>query len=321
MRALQRSFTSGNDMPKQQPGSFRTSSSSSTHSQEMNPYQLLLEAVERSDATTVERLLHKGFQPATQDINMSILSAACLSGSYDVFEQLVTQGWLVFAAILSETATTPILFELVNLATQGGNIQIITGLCRVGGITVDEVVEHMRGPSGVKVITPLLIAAINGDDAMVHFLVDGGVDINMGMTKEGNSPLGMATIHGHISVVEVLLESGANPHHTNLKGESVYALAAAYGHANIMCLLLHEESDRGDAMKLGDVDESSMKRTIHNIRKGKSHTHYSLQERGGHVDVTKLKRRITNLKNRVNGRVEADLYALRSSSSLGEESF
>ncbi|RHY30862.1 hypothetical protein DYB32_003956 [Aphanomyces invadans] len=253
---------------------------------------------------------------------MSILSAACMSGSYDVFEQLVTQGWLVFAASLSEAATVQILFELVNLATQGRNIQIITGLCRVGGITVSQVVERVpvtRDPSIVKVITPLLISAIQGDLHVVNYLLDGGVDVNLGSTKEGNSPLGMAAIHGHVAVVEALIESGANPHHTNYKGETVYDLADVYGHANIQCLLMHGE-DKDDAMKLDDVDATLMKRRIHNIRKGKAHTHYTLQERGGQVDVSKLNRRINHLKNRVNGRVEADLYTLRSN-SLGSDSF
>ncbi|KAH9102938.1 hypothetical protein LEN26_015409 [Aphanomyces euteiches] len=302
--------------------SLRQQASSSYERHDSNPYQMLLEAVERCDQSGVDRILHRGLRPANQEVNMTILSAACLSGSYDIFELLVTQGWLVFAASLSETATAPILYQLVNMATQGGNIQIITGLCRVGGINITQVLEKVpvEGQRNeYKMITPLLIASIKGDENVVNFLLDEGVDVNLGMTKEGNSPLGMATIHGHIEIVEVLLESGANPHHANAKGESVYQLAAAYGHANIECLLLHE--DKSEAVKLDEVDENIMKRKINNIRKGKAHTHYSLKERGGQVDVSGLNRKIDSLKNRLSGRIDSDLYTVRSQESNREESF
>ncbi|KAF0683360.1 Aste57867_24572 [Aphanomyces stellatus] len=318
MNGVRRSLTKG--LARQHSGN---DSRRTSHGQDASsPYHMLLAAVERCDVDSVEHFLNKGLRPTTQEINMAILSAACLTGSYDVFEQLVTQGWLVFAASLSPERSAPIIYELVNLATQGGNIQIIGGLCRVGGINLAQVVERVpvkNDPSRCKLVTPLLIAAIKGDEFVVNYLLDEGVDVNFGSTKEANSPLGMATMHGHLAVVEALLESGANPHYANAKGESVYQLAAAYGHANIECLLMHE--DKGEAVKLDEIDQSTMKRKINNIRKGKSHTHFSLQERGGHVDVSHLNRRINQLKNKMTNRMDGgELYTLRSQSS-GEESF
>ncbi|KAK0766416.1 hypothetical protein N5P37_000139, partial [Trichoderma harzianum] len=87
-------------------------------------------------------------------------------------------------------------------------------------------------------MTPLMLAAEEGQHSVVHLLLENGADVNV--KSEGSvwgwTALELAATRGHLSVVQLLLANGADP---ELPGNGV-ALngAAANGHADIVQLLL-----------------------------------------------------------------------------------
>ncbi len=74
--------------------------------------------------------------------------------------------------------------------------------------------------------TALEEAALRGHVGMVELLIEAGADVNL----EGHSPLLLATRSGHENVVRLLLDAGADPNVRNHCGHSAldYALAGGY---------------------------------------------------------------------------------------------
>ena len=58
--------------------------------------------------------------------------------------------------------------------------------------------------------TPLYVASRHGSLECVHLLIEAGAQIDQGMTDIGETPLHAAAEEGHIEVVRFLVESGAN---------------------------------------------------------------------------------------------------------------
>jgi ankyrin repeat protein len=54
-------------------------------------------------------------------------------------------------------------------------------------------------------------AAIRGDVKEVKALLKAGADVDEGVLADGWTPLHMAVNHGHLAVIRVLLEAGADP--------------------------------------------------------------------------------------------------------------
>src|SRR5437868_4365270 len=57
--------------------------------------------------------------------------------------------------------------------------------------------------------TPLMLAGINGNAAMIERLIKAGVDANAPLTKDGDTALMMAARTGKLDAVKVLLDHGA----------------------------------------------------------------------------------------------------------------
>nr|POF17347.1 protein hos4 [Quercus suber] len=65
---------------------------------------------------------------------------------------------------------------------------------------------------------PLQIAALNGNDEVVKYLIDEGCQIDCANVDK-DTPLIDAAENGHLEVVKILLESGVDPLRQNLKGQ------------------------------------------------------------------------------------------------------
>ncbi|RWS28717.1 ankyrin repeat and BTB/POZ domain-containing protein 2-like protein [Leptotrombidium deliense] len=105
-------------------------------------------------------------------------------------------------------------------------------------------------------LTPLMLACIQGDEAMVHILLNAGADIDLetlpAPTKSCPNicpeiqywtALTFATIHQHISIVKLLLEKGANVEggakvNEERATETPLQLASASGNLELVKLLL-----------------------------------------------------------------------------------
>ena len=87
-----------------------------------------------------------------------------------------------------------------------------------------------------EIAEELCIAAQVGDIMAVNDLITKkGVDIH-GMDSIGYLPLHYAISHGHVEVVKLLLENGADPT-CYLSGHSSMELAARFGQIDVSSLI------------------------------------------------------------------------------------
>lgn len=93
---------------------------------------------------------------------------------------------------------------------------------------------HSRGIDGV---TPLMLAALHGEDGMVRALLAGGARIDA-LDDEGNSALWYACIGGAPASILRLIEAGIEIDHANDSDVTCLMQAAASGRVEVMQLLL-----------------------------------------------------------------------------------
>lgn len=90
-------------------------------------------------------------------------------------------------------------------------------------------------------ITPLTAAILGNKTEAVRFLLDKEAAINT-RTKDGWTPLLIATLHGAEDIVSILLQAGADTKIT-INGQTALMLAAEMGHDKVIQLLLEHGAD------------------------------------------------------------------------------
>ena len=76
-------------------------------------------------------------------------------------------------------------------------------------------------------VVPIHLAAKYGHNEMVKILIEAGADLNVQELKSGRSALIEAVLEGHLSVVETLVEEGANLELRGEDGLTVTLMASA----------------------------------------------------------------------------------------------
>jgi ankyrin repeat protein len=100
-------------------------------------------------------------------------------------------------------------------------------------------------------VTPLYLAAVNGNPAMIAALVKAGADVNQ-VDKTGESILMTASRTGDAESVRVLLEAGANPSFAEAQLQLTPLMLAAHGgHHEIVRHLLKHGADLSARTRAG----------------------------------------------------------------------
>ena len=94
---------------------------------------------------------------------------------------------------------------------------------------------------GTVFADPIHTAAKNGDLAGVQAELDKGVDVNA--SGNGQSPLHLAAIMGHVEVTELLIASGADLEGTDKYGNTPLHYAAHHGRKETAKLLITKGAD------------------------------------------------------------------------------
>ncbi|OQR87836.1 hypothetical protein ACHHYP_08005 [Achlya hypogyna] len=226
------------------------------------------------DVPTLTKLL--ATTPVSAAALDNAVGAACLAKAYPAFMALAAAGAL-------DRLSTDQLHRCINLAVEGGSVHVVAALLRLTKIPLGSVCDSSDGEQ----MTPVLVASITGDAKMLQFLLNhNDVDANLGATKDGNSPLGMAAAHGHKATVAQLLAANANPHYRNLDGDSVMDLADMYGQTQVSTLL----RQHARVMRPG-----TLKSRIQCLRAATSYRHYTPHDS---VDFNDVETRISLLKIR-----------------------
>jgi ankyrin repeat protein len=90
--------------------------------------------------------------------------------------------------------------------------------------------------------TALSLAAENGHETIVQMLIEKGAELET-KDSDGRTALQLATMGQHVEVVLILLEKGAKVKAKGEDGKTVLHLAAENGHEAVVRLLLEHEAD------------------------------------------------------------------------------
>jgi hypothetical protein len=91
-------------------------------------------------------------------------------------------------------------------------------------------------------LTPLMRAALMGDDALVEELIDLGVNIHL-LNLDRNNALWLACVSGNASIVQRLIDAGIDIDNQNATGATTLMYTASSGKPDMTKILLDNGAD------------------------------------------------------------------------------
>ncbi|CAK9115057.1 unnamed protein product [Durusdinium trenchii] len=120
-------------------------------------------------------------------------------------------------------------------------------------IEVTSLLQKPQNPNGTGADIdrpPMFLAAERGHLEVVRLLLEAGADLNAA-TQCGHTVLMFAAQNGHPDVVRVLLEAGADPKAATQDWATALMFAAQNGHPDVVRLLLEAGADPNAATRCG----------------------------------------------------------------------
>lgn len=142
-------------------------------------------------------------------------------------------------------------------------------------------------------INPLILATILGHVDIIKMLLERGADVNA-QNNLDETPLTEAAHRGHKEIIEILINAGANINSNTLYGSTALMNAASRGHKEIVHLLLHAGAN------INDQNNSNRTALIDAVSNGHTEVTQMLLNAGANVNIK-------NVRNNT-----ALTYALRS---------
>ncbi|OQR89925.1 hypothetical protein ACHHYP_05941 [Achlya hypogyna] len=215
--------------------------------------QSLLQAVTDGNFERVSKLLAKGVDPnvSNEETGESLLFLAVSKGFEGMVGQLVAAGADVDKPDLHGRTA-------IHVAASKGYSNLAQMLLR-GDYNKQDEVTYGDGALVVTVAqtgrSPIFMAALNGHKTIVELLVLVHADLNSA-DNEGNTPIHAAVASGHRNIVEMLVTAEANFSLANALGRKPIDIATDKQHYAIASLLSDAEAtDRVRLLKAaGDGD-------------------------------------------------------------------
>ena len=177
-------------------------------------------AANSKDVNCVRKLLAQSYSP-DQGL-LTPLMLACI-GKLQNFEAL------------QECTPITLLFQVIPESAEKGSFTLVKELLKAGA-----------SPSAQYAgLTPLLLAVANGDPDIVKELIMAGAPVHV---KEVHStqvvgPVMIATMMNNTSVMQVLLQAGANPNEPSQLEDSPLVIASRTRRVGICRLLIDYKAD------------------------------------------------------------------------------
>ena len=78
----------------------------------------------------------------------------------------------------------------------------------------------------------------------MQILLDHGANPNAQHPGDGRTPLMAASVHGHVGIVEMLLEKGANQNLIDAGGKAAFVLAGEAEEMEVVKVLIEDDATR-----------------------------------------------------------------------------
>jgi len=246
--------------------SFRRGSAKSTPQPQFSRNdQRLLAAASRGDRSEIRQLLNNLTSEPRDHNQNTPLHLACLGGHVEATKELLS--WKLSSFVgLNVNGLNPI-----HSACLGGNVAVLPLLLHHYD-SIKNTINKQNNPNSNRHLlnwtiraeeawTPLHMACIKGHASVVRFLIDHGADINA-QDGRGHTPLIIASCNGYRDIVEILLkEKNVNIRLRDKTQQSCLFFAAQNGYLPIVELLLekrrHILDDPTPPPKLAKVQQNN----------------------------------------------------------------
>ncbi len=173
----------------------------------------LMFAAASGKVAAVKALLDHGANVNAKDASRgeNALAFAAASGRADAIRLLAAHGADIRATSLV-VDLSPFTREQQAIFGGGGG----RGREQVGGVDRRFTYNELVGTQGG--LTPVIIAARQGQRESVRALLDAGADVNQPSAGDATTPLLIATINGHFDLARFLLDAGADPNRASSNG-------------------------------------------------------------------------------------------------------